>query len=296
MKRSFRNDLLFGATVLLALAAHPGLATAGTETHGGGGFAAHFTRIGKNSVEALRMYCVTAQDTDCHQFVDLMEDAVRKTKVVATPFVFGPDGLPRDATNNGVDVISLNSSNWLVSAQFDNAYEHIARLVIHEYFAIAKLEKSDSFDLSSAIVKGLDDVGVPAEELVGKLPLLSKSRRWADAVFYGDNLRECIVAKLALSELSSDQVQLFAECRYSRVKSEYVLRTQVVVTAGGKGSWMSLAPRFEPIYGPLSLSSAKLQVLLKSMSNDEVVFKSEIESMFLSADKLIPAVAFPARK
>lgn len=159
--------------VLLALSATPAWAgDGGASSVGGGGehVASYFAATGSRVAQAFAMVCASTSSPVC---IDLGEfqRAVQTASVLPRDQVFGPDGQQRDAINDRLGEIEISVPRVKpIFLRADQA-EFAVRLVAHEYMGIARLEGSDSYQKSDALISMLIAAFVDLKRLSPGLPV-----------------------------------------------------------------------------------------------------------------------------
>jgi len=178
-------DLNFGLmTALLSTltlsAALPTYSLAGANTGGGGNsIAAHFADAGKRTGALFHRLCASADpsETELCSFKSNYLQAIALAKVVPSQSpVLGPDGKPREANNDGINTINVDINAWKALVQSPANNERAVRLVMHEYAQLAKMESSDSYVRSGAIMQAFKSGMIDLSAVLGKAPVLPKSQ------------------------------------------------------------------------------------------------------------------------
>jgi hypothetical protein len=160
------------SSILFALA--PATVLAGGNSSGGGdSLAAHFGATAERVASLLSGIC---KEETTHQYPVICAkapqfyEAVTRTQVLPRESVTGPDGQPREATNDGVSTIELDIHAWSASLEDSAHHEAALRLNAHEYAQIAHLERSDTYSFSSQLLRILKTQNAEPMILLDVLP------------------------------------------------------------------------------------------------------------------------------
>lgn len=160
MKSFFKNTLV-AMSVFGCLISSGAYAEGGNMDHRGGNggisLVSEFSAIAKNISVIWEDICAnSSQDNsycnylrDFQELLDIRSD--RFVKVLARHDVLGYDGKPREAINNGIDEIIINSQLWEDKKDLNDGTIRKVRLVLHEYASIMRLDSSDYYAFSNEL-------------------------------------------------------------------------------------------------------------------------------------------------
>ena len=156
----------------VSLLSSTGCFAQGTETHGGNTRAAHFSSVAKNAVATLGFVCKGSENQlkSCAGLPALNAATLFftvKPQKPGDPELNGPDGKPREATNDGHSVINLDVDNWAtMGTQPNSAYRRL-HLALHETSILAGLEQGDEYGYSDQVLEDFLASHVDIGMLVG---------------------------------------------------------------------------------------------------------------------------------
>jgi len=185
--------LILTALNLVALSSHAAFA-GGTSGGGGDSVAAHFADAGKRVGILFKRQCATPEpsETELCSFKGNFLQALALTKVVPSQDpVLGPDGNPREANNDGISTITVNVSAWNNLAQNSAHAERAVRLVMHEYAQLAKLESSDSYARSGALMAMFKANMIDLRAVLGKSPIPANNQACGLAGTIAERTADC---------------------------------------------------------------------------------------------------------
>jgi hypothetical protein len=160
--------------VLFSVSARAG--EGGNTSGGGDSVAAHFGATAERVASTLEQVCSARDSKVRYSFfcrrAQQFSGAVAGAQVLPRESVVGPDGHPREAINDGVRTIELDTSAWGRLLETPFQYDAALRLVTHEYSQLAKLEASDTYEFSSQLLRELKAADVEPLLLLDLIPTL----------------------------------------------------------------------------------------------------------------------------
>lgn len=151
---------------LLARAGHRG-------GNGGNSIASHFATIATNIAIVWEDICVNQNDSEAYcNYLGDFKNALNKDsskyvtiKALEDAETFAYDGIQREAVNNGVDEIVVNSILWKEMIEDSTASSRRINLVVHEYFSVMELDSSDDYLFSRKVFGMLTRKGYDLQKL-----------------------------------------------------------------------------------------------------------------------------------
>lgn len=128
--------------------------------NGGNSTAAHFSTIANNIVIVWEDICKNQKDTEAYcNYVQDLKSALNKDsskyvviKAQDDSETFAYDGQEREAINNGVNEIIVNTHLWNKMNDDLNESQRQISLVLHEYFSVMELDSSDNYSFSTKVI------------------------------------------------------------------------------------------------------------------------------------------------
>ncbi|OFZ01776.1 MAG: hypothetical protein A2Z97_07610 [Bdellovibrionales bacterium GWB1_52_6] len=155
--------------ILSTLVGVPAMADGPGGTGGGSGHASKFYDVAKNAVLKLKMICTTDPYKSECQYLAPLREALLDVTVKAEDVVLGPDGRPRDAGNNGRDVITVSKSAMDKTSPSTESAERWVRTALHELAVIKDLEANDTYSASNQAVNLIKNEGFDLTKIAGDI-------------------------------------------------------------------------------------------------------------------------------
>ena len=116
--------------------------------NGGHSLGSGFVDVASRVAQAMSLICVQASaKPGCNVLTDYTA-AISSTSVVVEPHVYGADGIEKEATNNGKNLITVGEAKWKQLLSENDSAERILRTVIHEFMSVAGKESSNQYNQS----------------------------------------------------------------------------------------------------------------------------------------------------
>lgn len=130
------------------------MAGVGERGNGGDAVAGEFSQLAGRTYLALKQVCTENPSEEVCGYIASLKKSVYQATITIEDKVYGPNGLERDATNDGSSEIKIGKLRWETLSPRKKL-----TIAVHEHLSLIRIESSDQYGYSNEIVNLLTQYG-----------------------------------------------------------------------------------------------------------------------------------------